>query len=197
MPNNQNIYWDIKDITTESGIDEPVTLGEMKDYLRLEGFVDEDESTTESLSDFDFDDTLISSFITAARKRAEKYCGISIVFHTWKDCFTNGAGDIEFRYGPIQSITSLAYKDDGTVVDEDNYETTGFDFQTLDTVYSDKMILIYDAGYEEVPEEISLAIKQMVAYWYKNRADESSKYLVPSQALATLEAFRRPWTYVA
>ena len=72
--NNQNLIYDIKDITTESGLpEEPVTLQEMKDYLRLEGFVDEEESTTESLSDFTFDDTLINTMISAARQKIEKY----------------------------------------------------------------------------------------------------------------------------
>lgn len=189
--NNQNLIYDIKD-TTVGAFTEPVTLGEMKDYLRLEGFVDTDESTTESLWDFDFDDTLITNMIKAAREKAEKYCGCSFVDHTWKVMFTNGAGDFEFPYGPITSFTSLAYKD-GTAVGSDALEMYGYDFQILDYPNSDKMTAIYEAGYEDCPEEICLAIKQMVAYWYENRGTGE----MPEYALTTMQPYKRAWTWLA
>ena len=189
--NNQNLIYDIKDIT-EGAITEPVTLGEMKDYLRLEGFVDTDESTTESLWDFDFDDTLLTNMIKAARDKAEKFTGCSFVSHTWKVLFTNGAGDFEYPYGPVTEFTSLAYKD-LTAVGSDAIENYGYDFMMLDYPRSEKLTAIYEAGYEDCPEEVRLAIKQMVAFWYENRTVGS----IPELAMATLQSFKRAWTWLA
>lgn len=191
--NNQNLIYDIKDITTESTIpDEPVTLQEMKDYMRLEGFTDTDESTTESLSDFAFDDTLITRMIKAARKKVEDYCGVSIVFHTWKVLLKNEAGDIELPYGPVQEFTSLAYSD-GTAVGAASIDTIGFDFMMLESPMCDKMTAIYDAGYEECPEELRLAIMQMVYYWYENRVIGG----IPPVAKQTMSPYKRPWTWLS
>lgn len=160
--------------------------------MRLEGFVDADESTTSLISSFDYDDTLLTDLIWAAVKKLEKYLGVSICARTWKCQFTNGAGDIELPYGPVTDITSLTYKD-GTAVDEDDYETTGFDFLSIDTLFTDRMIIIYEAGYEDLPEEIELAIKQCVYFWYENRESGS----VPELALNTCRPYKRPWTWLA
>ncbi len=191
--NNQNLIYDIKDITTESGLpEEPVTLQEMKDYLRLEGFVDEEESTTESLSDFAFDDTLINTMISAARQKIEKYCGVSVVFHTWKVLLTNNAGDIELPYGPVQTFTSLTDKN-GTAYGESVIVTRGFDFLHLEEPMSDKMTAIYDAGYEDCPDEIRLGIMQQVADWYENRIIG----VLGARAKHTVSPFKRAWTWLA
>jgi len=190
--NNVNLIYDIKDITAESDYQqEPVSIDEMKDYLRLEGFVDEDEITTESLSNFDFDDILIADMIVAARKKMEKFLGVSLVFHTWKVLFTNLAGDIEFPYGPVQDLTSLAYKS-GTAVGDSSIYTYGYDFLHLEAPLGEKMTAIYDAGYEECPEAVALAIKQCVSYWYENRITGE----VPSIAKATASPYKRAWTWL-
>ena len=191
--NNQNLLYDYKDVTTESNVpDEPVTLQEMKDYLRLEGFVDIDESTTESISYFLFDDTLIQNMITAARRKAEDYCGISIVFHTWQVLFKNEAGDFELPYGPVQEIISVTDADDN-VLDTDSYDFRGLNFKHLVSPKQDYLTVEYDAGYEDCPEGIRLAIKQMVAYWYDKRAVGSA----PELALTTLAEFKQAWTWLA
>lgn len=188
-----NFIYDIKDITTESNDpSEPVTLQEMKDYLRLEGFTDTDESTTDSLSDFDFDNTLITNMIVAARKKIERFCGVSLVFHSWKVLLTNECGDIELPYGPVQDLTSITYKS-GDAVDADVIETRGFDFLHLEEPKSDKMIVIYDAGYEDCPEELALAIKQMVGHWYENRVVGE----IPAIAYETMMPYKRSWTWFA
>ena len=191
--NNQNLLYDYRDVTTESNVpDEPVTLQEMKDYLRLEGFVDIDESTTESISYFLFDDTLIQNMITAARRKAEDYCGISIVFHSWEALLKNEAGDSELPYGPVQEITSVLDAD-GNEITSDSYTFRGFDFKFMVSPLYDNLTVEYDAGYEDCPEGVRLAIKQMVAYWYDKRAVGS----IPELALTTLAPFKRTWTWLA
>jgi hypothetical protein len=188
--NNQNLLEDYKDMT--ESFTEPVTLGEMKDYLRLEGFVDTDESTIDVLSDFDSDDELLEDLIKAAREKAEKFAGCSFIAHTWKVLFTNGAGDFELPFGPVTDFTSLAYKN-GTAVGAASITMYGFDFQVLDYPRGEKMTAIYEAGYEDCPEEVRLAIKQCVAYWYEKRMVGD----IPELALATLQPFKRAWTWLA
>ena len=41
---NYNLLIDWEDQTEESGITEPLTLAEVKNYLRIEGFIDSTES---------------------------------------------------------------------------------------------------------------------------------------------------------
>jgi uncharacterized phiE125 gp8 family phage protein len=164
----------------------------MKDYLRLEGFVDIDESTTESISYFTYDDTLITNMIIAARRKAENYCGISIVFHSWEVLLKNEAGDFELPYGPVQNVTGVTDADEN-VLDSDSYKFRGLDFKYLVSPLQDNITVEYDAGYEDCPEGIRLAIKQMVAYWYDKRAAGS----IPELALTTLANFKRPWTWLA
>lgn len=194
--NNQNLILDIADVTAESNGEttEPVSLSQMKDYLRLEGFMGEDES---SPSEFDFDDDLIEEMITAARKKSEKFCGISIVAHSWRVLLTNRAGDIELPYGPIQSLTSIADKNDSDIA---TYQLRGFYFQFLESPKKELMTLVYDAGYDDVPEELTLGIKQMVWYWYNNRGTiegPASDLAIPSIALSTIRPYKRSWTWLA
>lgn len=189
----QNLIYEIKDITTESDVTaEPVTLQEAKDFMRLEGFVDDTESTTEELSDFDFDDALITSMIKGARKKLEKWLGVSLVFHTWKVLMDNYAGDQELPYGPLTDFTSLT-DSNGTTYGSSVIVRRGFDFQHLEEPMEGKMVAIYEAGYEECPEEIKLAIMQCVAYWYENRVTGE----IPSIAMSTCIGYKRPWTWLA
>lgn len=199
--NNQNLLLDIKDVTTESMLPiEPVSLQEMKDFLRLEGFGDPESGSM--TSDFDFDDLLIESMITAARKKAEAFCGISIVFHSWKVLLTNRGGDSDLPYGPIQSVTSIVDKNGNDVT---TYKLRGFNFQFLESPKQELLTLEYDAGYDDVPEEIVLAIKQMVWYWYNVRGTiDASTFgvnvqltTIPDIALSTLRPFKRSWTWLA
>ncbi len=53
-----NLLIDWEDQTEESGITEPLTVQEVKNYLRLEGFIDNSESIS---SDFDDDDVIIEN----------------------------------------------------------------------------------------------------------------------------------------
>ena len=111
-----NETYSIKDVTDESDLSaEPVTLQEMKDYLRLEGYIDTDESTSESLSDFDFDDNLLTDLIKASREQIEKISASSITLKTWQ-AVINNYKKYELPMGPVQSIVSLINVDGVTSV---------------------------------------------------------------------------------
>lgn len=173
-----NLVHNVKDITDQSGTpDEPVTVSEAKAYMRLEGWQDVSESDS---TEFDDDDTLIERYITSARKKLEKLYGISIIPKTLKATITNLAGDIEIPQGPVISITDV--KDscgseitDYTLVGYPEQEEEYNDFLHLQWPNYSKMVVTYEAGYSECPEELKDEILRIVAYWYTERGDQELK----------------------
>lgn len=83
----------VENVDEESGpVVEPVTLQEVKDYIRLEGFTPDDDSPS---SGFDFDDTLIEELITEGRVWVEKYTGVHLIPKQLQVFLLNQAGMIE------------------------------------------------------------------------------------------------------
>jgi uncharacterized phiE125 gp8 family phage protein len=185
---NVNFIKDTIDISDESGsVTEPVTLTEMKSYLRLVGFVDDNDST--SVDDFTDDDDMITEMITEAREFLEEELGISIVDHTWKAVgVTNVAGNVQLQYGPVKEISSIL-DEDGDTVETDLIELIG-DF--LDEPNYCDMTVTYTAGMDTVPKSLKSEIKRIVAYYYTHRGDEDGLkgYQISSQAL---KYSRRSW----
>lgn len=166
------------DIST-GDITEPVTVQELKDYLRLEGFIDDGESTSDSLSDFDYDDGLIADIITSARGIIEKRCGISCVPKTLKSLITNMCGNIEIPEGPVSSITSLT-DSSGDAIAPGDYQIRGFfgDFPELEYPCQSNMVMIYEAGYgaaecPALPKGLKMDIRRLAGYMYLNRGDDA------------------------
>ena len=165
--NKYNLLIDYKDVTADSDITEPLTVQEVKDYLRLEGFIDDSESLS---SDFTDDDTLIGELITSARVRLEDYTGLSFIPKTLEIEFTNLAGNFVIPFGPVTEITSLTYSDeDLTAITE--YTTTN-NLSKLKTPLNENMIMTYEAGYATLPKGLKLAMLKQIAWDYTNRGDE-------------------------
>jgi len=165
--NKYNLLIDYKDVTADSDITEPLTVQEVKDYLRLEGFIDDSESLS---SDFTDDDTLIGELITSARVRLEDYTGLSFIPKTMEIEFTNLAGNFVIPFGPVNSITTLTYSDeDLTAITE--YTTTN-NLSKLKTPLNENMIMTYEAGYSTLPKGLKLAMLKQIAWDYTNRGDE-------------------------
>lgn len=157
------------DITAESDVvNEPVTLAEMKNYLRLEGFIDDNDST--DIDEFTDDDNLILDMITMSRQSLEEMLGVSIVTHSWEATVTNLAGMVQLRYGPVTSITSLVDSEGDAydITDEDIVKLIG---DYLKCPNDCDMVVQYEAGYTTVPKAIKIEIMRMVAYQYENRGD--------------------------
>lgn len=158
----------------ESGdITEPVTLQQTKDYLRLGGFVSDDNGE----QGFDFDDTLIESMITEARMWVEKYTGQYLVPRTLTVVLLNQAGYIELP-GPV----------DGTITwaDDAEPEMVG---SKIKTKYGCELTATYDVGYTEFPKWVENSILAYIAWAYENRGDEQAGS--PERAAAIARPHRR------
>jgi hypothetical protein len=158
------------DVTDESGVfEEPVSLDEMKDYLRLEGYVDSADSTSDDLSDFDFDDRLITETITASREKIESLTGSYLIPKTIEILFTNGSGNIELP-GPNTIITQLL-NNQGDEITSDNYKVTGNMWVKLKSPCYCDMVATMNVGYDDMPKSLKIEIMRYAAYLYENRGD--------------------------
>ncbi|WP_395462658.1 head-tail connector protein [Wolbachia endosymbiont of Cantharis cryptica] len=144
----------------------PVTLEEVKSFLRIEN---------------DQDDKLISNLILMATDYAEWYMEKSLVKQTWQvSCEDYVPRRIYLSYGPVRVIISAIatisknqekrtlkcyFSDVGSYVELFNY---------LNAIRVD---VVYEAGYDNVPEQIKLGIMQHVSALYKNRESEVISYL--------------------
>lgn len=163
-----NLLIDWEDKTEESGITEPVSVEEVKNYLRLEGFIDSTESLS---SDFNDDDELIEILIKSARERLEEYTGLSLIPKTWEIEFTNLAGNFEIPFGPITQINTLL-DDQGDSISTDDFSTSS-SLRILKSPHYENMVMNYEAGYFVIPRGLKDAILKEVAYRYIQRGDEN------------------------
>lgn len=162
--------------------DEPVTLQELKDYLRLEGFVDADGST----SDFDTDDSLISELGITARQILEGALCISIVPKMLEATITNLAGGESIPHGPVNAISTFKDSDGNDLT----YVLRGNRFPEIKSPCHSDMVIQYAAGYTNCPPALKTAIKQQVAWMYVHRGDESG-IEISRQALSTARSFNK------
>lgn len=156
---------------------EPVTLAEAKEYMRVE---------------VDDDDALIAALITAARRQAEEYTRrafVTQVLDVWYDrdeLFEHGEF-VELPRPPVASITSIESYDSEDVETtmpaasyrlsssvEGRIVLTGAGEWPSDLREHDCLTVRYTAGYgtpADVPEDIKTAIKAMVLAAYEGRCD--------------------------
>lgn len=176
-----NSILDVSDISDSSGTGEPVSLTEIKNYLRLQGFVNTDNVD----SGFSDDDDLIEQLIVSARARSELYTGSSIVNHKWKVIATNLAGMLKLPFGPGVSITSVTDSDGNAL---SNPKLQG---DYLVSPCNEAMIVQYTAGYSVVPAGIKEAIMKEVCYRYEHRGDELDDEGICKAAIVLLNPYKR------
>jgi uncharacterized phiE125 gp8 family phage protein len=156
---------------------EPVTLTEIKEYLRVDG------------NDFD---NVLNSLIIAAREYCEVFQNRSFVTQTWEmilDGFPKMP--LELPRPPLQSVVSITYKDkDGieSTIDPADYIVdqysepgrvmfaSGKSWPAVDLQPINGVKIRFTSGYGDsgsVPEAVKQAIKIYVAHRYENPdADE-------------------------
>lgn len=183
---------------TTPPVAEPITLAEAKAHLIVE---------------HDDDDTLINTYIKAAREKAEHYTGRAMMEQTVKEylqnfpCVTydNIKAGIELRFAPLKSLTHVKYKD----TDGDD-QTLSSNKYTFDNISEPPKIfpafgeswpatrddinaieIEYVAGYttaSDVPANVKLAMLLMIGKWYEQREDSIKN--LPTQSKYLLDTVK-------
>lgn len=152
-----------------STITEPLSLNEIKKYLRI------DSSFTE-------DDSDLQSFITVARDHIEQ--GIlnrSVVIKDFEMTIERFENEIEIPIIPLIGVNSITYKDiEGVThtLDPSNYivntdyepgSVTLKSIPTFEAYQKAPIKIRFKAGYDNPPEVCKQAIKLLVSHMYDNR----------------------------
>jgi uncharacterized phiE125 gp8 family phage protein len=138
-------------------VTEPILVTEVKNYLHI---------------DFDNDDIFLSSLITSARLRLERFTGCSFAPKTIK-VYAELFNDFELPYGPITSITTVRkWAGDADFDTLTDYVTKGSQFKIFVPESCGEYELTYVAGYTSLPEDLKLAMLLEIAHRYENRGDE-------------------------
>jgi len=170
-------------LISESSV-EPVTLPELKTFLRI----DSTDSTSE--------DTLLNSYITASRKQAENLIKRSLVVTTWQlifDDFAHTTAVVSLPRPPLSTASTnitITYIKDTTVGDTTTVDSTVFNidsnsepgeiYPVFDGEWPDDVrqernavTVQYVSGYSSattpVPEEIKTWIKLRAGHMYEYR----------------------------
>lgn len=172
--------------TTTAPAEEPLTVSEVKNYLKVDGSTD---------------DALIGALIQAARESVERYCRIAVIEQTITEYFSGFQ-----RYGlrlsvaPLIDVTEITYTDTGDMVQTLSSTVYGIfeelkpplvflKFgQTFPTTQlaPNAVKAVYKAGYADaasVPAAIRQAMYLMISDWYDNRTDSVRTMTTASQVL--------------
>ena len=152
-------------ITTPAS--EPVTLQELKDFLRLN-----DSS----------EDTLLTGFIKAARELFENLTGRAIVSTAYRQHFPTLSGPLYLMRAQVTAVTAVKYYDANDVLQTAaGYYTDVVStpskvwFDTYPTTSSGKRgnvaYVDFTAGWSSCPELVKTGIKLMSAHYYEFRAE--------------------------
>lgn len=181
---NYNAIHLVEDISEDSPpVTEPVGLQETKDYLRLEDY---DETSSNPTEEFDFDDDLITAYITEGRMWVEAFTGIHLIPKSLRVYLTCGAGMMDIP-GPVTGTISITDENSAEITDA---EFIGERFKKMTSVYDRRLTLTYLAGYSDAPGWAKNAIKAYVAYAYEYRGDEDPPKS-PLKAAAICRPHRR------
>jgi uncharacterized phiE125 gp8 family phage protein len=174
---------------------EPITLAEMKAYLR----VDEDDAAQ---------DGLISGLIKAARLTIEAASRRILIEQSWRVVLDRWPRDrvVLLPLAPLIAVDAIRIADaSGSATD-----LPGDAFEA-DALSDPPRIVVTDApepgksrngisvelraGFgtnaEAVPATLKLAIRILVAHWFENRGDVTGEQILPPEALALVAPFQR------
>lgn len=152
-------------------VTEPVTLQELKDFMRI-------DSTA--------DDTLLTSLIKSARIACEQYQNRAYITQTWELALDDWpmVDEIVLPYPPLQSVSYITYTDTASAVTTvstssyvvDDYREPGLvrlkrdeDWPDAELLEANAVKVRYVCGYgtaSAVPETIKTAIKITAGYRY-------------------------------
>jgi len=141
------------------GVTEPVTLVEVKNYLRITNTRDDD---------------YINSIIPNARIRAERYLNSDIVSKQRREYFANISEAINLRYSPIASVDTVLIDGETMTVDTD-YTVEGLDnpLFKLEQGSADKVTITYTTSGIDA-SLIKPGVLALVAELYHSRTEKVS-----------------------
>lgn len=166
---------------------EPVSLTEIKAQCRI---------------DISTDDTLLASYVKAARRKVESLSRHVLIEQTWKLYLDDWpAGDtIVIPVVPLMSVTSVKYTDkDGTVatLSSSTYVVDIYSKPARIRLKSDQswpgttlqvlngIVVEFKAGFgddsTDVPDELCHAVKLLAAHWYENREAIATSGAMPKE----------------
>lgn len=169
---------------------EPVTIQEVKEYLRLDDVTDPSE------------DAYLDALITAAREYCEAFQNRAYITQTWQMSFDYWPGYIiDIPRGNLQSINSVSYKNsDGvvtTLAETKEYVVSKSGvLGRISPPYAqpwppfipfplDAVVIEFTCGYgdtaDSVPQRVKQAIKLLVSHWYENRTPLSDTGQAPGE----------------
>jgi uncharacterized phiE125 gp8 family phage protein len=172
---------------------EPITLPEMKAYLRL---------------DDDGQDDLVSGLIRAARLMVESVSRRLLIEQGWRivmDRWPQG-GRVLLPLSPVLAVDGVRVIDAAGVATE-----IALDSVELDAASDPPCMAVpgapepgkarhgieielragYGASPDAVPDTLKLAIKILVAHWFENRGDVTGEQILPPEAMALVAPFQR------
>lgn len=194
----QNRYINIA--RSESSPTEPCTLTEAK---------------AQAIITYPDDDTLITAYITKARKMIENYCNISIVAQNIT-LIAELYKEWELPYGPVTGILSVQTRT-GTegsgpasyATASTGWNTDGVDFLTFnpagatdewnmtsfpfDSPGAPRYKIDYTAGYITVPADLKQAVLMQVVWLYDHRGEEDQKTVCESARIFADPYKRLAW----
>ncbi len=164
---------------------EPVTYGEMIEYLRIQS-VDENVDTTII--------ELMNIVIKTARMQAETFLNRALITQTWDYSINDWPGEDFFAlpFGNLSTVTSVIWKNDAgtpttlTLTTDYLVETNGPDCGRIVLPYGDtwptgtlypsnpittQFICGYGSTEDSVPSEIRLAILEMASWMWDHRGE--------------------------
>ena len=174
---------------------EPVTLTEMKAYLR----VDDDD---------DAQDSVIAGLVKAARLLVEGASRRVLIEQRWRVVLDRWPRDrvVPLPLSPLISVESIkvfdakgAATDVATgAIDSDRFSdppriavTDAPEPGKLRNGIAIEVLAGYGGAAEAVPAGLRLAVKILVAHWFENRGDVTGEQVLPPEAFALVAPFRR------
>ncbi len=173
---------------------EPVTLPEMKAYLRL---------------DDEMQDDLVAGLIRAARLMVESVSRRLLIEQGWHIVMDRwpAGGKVLLPLSPVLAVDSVKVFDAAGAATE-----VAPDSVELDAASDPPRLVVsgapepgkarhgirialrvgFGASPDTVPESLKLAIKILVAHWFENRGDVVGSQVLPPDAMALVAPFQRP-----
>lgn len=178
----------------EGAIVEPITLAELKSYMRID-------------QDYLADDGDLMTTLSAARVRLEQYLNVGLANREVKLQWYGGL--IELPLSPINDIVSVSGSDDVVLPPED-YKSVGFNKEKLyvvdactlngdffynmtdmvlevdvplDHVNREIYTAVYNCGYEVLPKLLKQAVLSECDYLFKLRGMPVTDLISPNAAL--------------